>query len=93
MNHGTKNALIYMNAWWHIVQSILLNSLSAGVGRGHNRVNHFYICWIGIVYKKISFQETTGFKFTQIYLEADLMQNQVDEAMVLGESLEHNKEK
>jgi hypothetical protein len=44
MNHNTITAQIYMNASLYSAESILFNSWSLGVMRGHNRVKHFYIC-------------------------------------------------
>jgi hypothetical protein len=36
---------IYLKASWHSAESILLNSWSPGIWRGHNRVKHFYVCF------------------------------------------------
>jgi hypothetical protein len=41
-NHRASRAHIYMKAFWYNVDSNLFQSLSPGVGRGHNRENHIY---------------------------------------------------
>jgi hypothetical protein len=40
MNHSTIKAQIYMSASLYSAESILFNSWSLGVMRGHNRVKH-----------------------------------------------------
>jgi hypothetical protein len=47
MNHSTIKAQIYTSASLYSAESILFNSWSLGVMRGHNRVKHFYICFNG----------------------------------------------
>jgi hypothetical protein len=49
--------------------------------RSHSRVKHFYICLNGENLWK-TFQETNNSKQDQIYLQSDLMQNQVVRVMV-----------
>jgi hypothetical protein len=43
-NHCARRAHIYMKAFWYNVDSILFKPWSPGVGRGHNRENHIYMC-------------------------------------------------
>jgi hypothetical protein len=60
--HWARRAHIYMKAFWYNVDLSLI-----GVGRGHNRVKHIYICFNGKNLSK-SFQETPDpkkFKFTE----------------------------
>jgi hypothetical protein len=75
MNHSTIKPQIYTSACLYSAESILFNSWSLGVMRGHNRVKHFYICFNGeSLYN--SLQETT--EPNQFKIQGDLMQNQVD---------------
>jgi hypothetical protein len=78
MNHSTIKTQIYTSASLYSAESILFNSWSLGAMRGHNRVKHFYICFNRESLWK-SLQETTEpIKAVQIYLQGDLLQNQVD---------------
>jgi hypothetical protein len=45
-----------MKAFWYNVDSELFTSWSPGVGRGHNRENHIYVC---LYWKKIFFSRTS----------------------------------
>jgi hypothetical protein len=40
--------------------------------RGHNKVEHFYMCFNGKIFENL-FEETTEPKKVQIYLQGDLM--------------------
>jgi hypothetical protein len=55
-NHWARIGHIYMKTFWYNVDSELFTSWSPGVGRGHNRENHNYIC----LWKKSSSPETAG---------------------------------
>jgi hypothetical protein len=74
MNHSTIKTKIYMSlsASWYSAESILFNLWSPGVIGGHNRVEHFYICFNGENLWK-SFQKPTVPKNVQIYWQGDLM--------------------
>jgi hypothetical protein len=69
MNHSSIKTQIYRSASWYSAESILFNSWSPGVMRGHNIGKHFYIGFNGENLWK-SLQETTEppppqkFKFT-----------------------------
>jgi hypothetical protein len=43
INHSYIKAQIYVSASWYSAESILFNSLSPGVMRGHDSVKHLYI--------------------------------------------------
>jgi hypothetical protein len=65
-NHCARRAHIYRKAFWYNVDSMLFKSWSPGVGMGHSRVKHIYICFNGKNLSK-SVQETPdpkNFKFT-----------------------------
>jgi hypothetical protein len=47
MNHSTIKVQIYTSAFWYSTESMLFNSRSLGVLRGHNRVKHIYIWFNG----------------------------------------------
>jgi hypothetical protein len=42
--HWYRIAHIYMKDFWYNVDSSLFKSWSSGVGRGHNRKNHIWMC-------------------------------------------------
>jgi hypothetical protein len=52
-NHRAKGAHIYMRAFWYNVDSSLFKSWSPGVGRGHSRVKHIYVCFNGIIFQNL----------------------------------------
>jgi hypothetical protein len=56
-NHWARIGHIYMQTFWYNVDSELFTSWSPGVGRGHNRENHIYIC---LYWKQSSSPEPAG---------------------------------
>jgi hypothetical protein len=81
MNQSTIKTQIYTSASWYTVESVLFNSWCQGVVMGHNRVKYFYICFDKGKFLKI-FSRNHWAKKVQIYLQGDLMQNQVVKVMV-----------
>jgi hypothetical protein len=59
---------IYMEAFWYNVDSELFTSSSPGVGRGHNRENHIYMC---LYWKKYLLQNQQG-NFNQTWYKSSL---------------------
>jgi hypothetical protein len=79
MTYRSRKAQIYMRTSH---QFYLIHG-PPGMMRDHNRVKHIYFCFNGKNLWKFSFQETTDLQKVKIYLQDDLMQNQVVKVMAL----------
>jgi hypothetical protein len=88
MNHITIKTQIYTSASLYSAESILFNSWSLGIMRGHNKVKHGYICFNGG--KSLKMSRNHWAKAVQIHLQGGLMENQVD-TVVKGMVPEHRE--